>query len=195
MGIGIADFNGDGWLDVFLANDTERNFLYINQGDGTFKEQGLVYGVAYNDDGTTVSAMGADVKDYDNDGWVDIFYNNLMGQIWGLFRNQKGKMFRYVSPIAKIAKLSETRSGWSNGFIDYNNDGWKDLYSSNGDVDDTAANARQYDTLFENIDGKQFVDVSQDVGKDFLRQGFQRGSAFADLNNDGSMDLDRHVLE
>lgn len=189
MGIGIADFNNDGWLDVFVANDTERNFLYINQGDGTFKEQGLLYGVAYNDDAATVSAMGCDVRDYDNDGWIDIFYNNLMRQIWGLFHNVRGRSFRYVSPGSNVALLSETLSGWSNGFIDYNNDGWKDVYSSNGDVDYLAPNARQHDTMFENVDGKQFTDVSPDMGADFLRTGFHRGSSFVDLNNDGAMDL------
>lgn len=189
MGIGIADYNDDGWMDVFVANDTEPNFLYMNQGDGTFMELGLLLGVAYNDSGATVSAMGCDVKDYDNDGWVDIFYNNLMGQIWGLFRNQKGKNFRYVSPVSKIARISERLSGWSNGFIDYNNDGWKDIYSANGDVDYLVPNARQHDSMLENTGGKAFVDVSAEMGKDFLFEGFQRGSAFADLNNDGFVDL------
>jgi len=189
MGISIADFNQDGWQDIFVANDTERNFLFLNQGNGTFKEVGLQYGVAYNDDGLTVSAMGCDAKDYDNDGWVDIFYNNLIGQIWALFRNQHGRSFHYVSTRAQIAQLSESMAGWSNGFIDYNNDGWKDLYSSNGDIDNLLPNARQHDTLFENVDGKTFVDVSQQMGEDFLRKGFQRGSAFADLNNDGFQDI------
>ena len=189
MGIGIADFNDDGWTDVFVANDTEPNFLYLNQRDGTFKEVGLLYGVAYNEAGATVSAMGCDVKDYDNDGWVDVFYNNLAGQIWALFRNQRGKWFQYVSPVTKILIMSGSRAGWSNGFIDYNNDGFKDLYSANGDVDDLNASARQHDTIFENRGGKDFVDVSQEMGSDFLRIGFQRGSAFADLNNDGFMDI------
>ena len=189
MGIGIADFNDDGFTDIFIANDTERNFLFVNQGDGTFKEQGLLSGVAYNDDGLTVSAMGCDVKDYDNDGRVDVFYNNLMGQIWGLFRNVRGASFRYVSPTSKIAQLSSKLSGWSNGFIDYNNDGWKDLYSSNGDVDYLATNAKQHDTLFENVNGTTFIDVSAELGEDFLHAGFQRGSAFVDLNNDGALDL------
>jgi len=189
MGVSIADFNQDGWQDVFVANDTERNFLFLNQGNGTFKEVGLQYGVAYNDDGLTVSAMGCDAKDYDNDGWVDIFYNNLIGQIWALFRNQHGRSFHYVSTRAQIAQLSESMAGWSNGFIDYNNDGWKDLYSSNGDIDNLLPNARQHDTLFENIGGKTFLDVSQQMGEDFLRKGFQRGSAFADLNNDGFQDI------
>ncbi len=189
MGIGIADFNDDGWVDVFVANDTEPNFLYLNQGNGTFKEVGLLLGVAYDDSSSTVSSMGCDVKDFDNDGWVDVFYNNLMGQIWGLYRNLGGKMFRYVSPMTRIVQLSEPRSGWSNGFIDYNNDGWKDLYSANGDVDNLVANSPQHDSMFDNLSGKQFVDVTAEMGPDFLRMGYQRGSAFADLNNDGFMDI------
>ncbi len=189
MGIGIADVNGDGWLDVFIANDTEPNFLYINQKNGTFKEQGLLLGVAYNDDAATVSAMGADVKDYDNDGWPDIFYNDLMGQVWGLFRNLAGRSFRYTSPAARIVRLSEPFSGWSAGFIDYNNDGWKDIFSANGDVDSLRAGAEQHDTLFENRGGKEFVDVSGQMGGDFLRKGYQRGAAFGDLDNDGFLDI------
>jgi hypothetical protein len=189
MGISIADFTHDGWLDIFVANDTERNFLFINQGNGTFKEEGMDRGVAYNDDGLTVSAMGADARDYDNDGWVDIFYNNLRWQGWGLFHNEHGRSFRYVSQNSGIASLSSRHSGWSNGFIDYNNDGWKDLYSANGDVDYTAADAREHDTMFENVAGKRFLDVSEEMGAGFLHMGFQRGSAFADLNNDGAMDI------
>jgi enediyne biosynthesis protein E4 len=189
MGIGIADFNNDGWIDVFIANDTERNFLFLNQGDGTFKEVGLQFGLAYNDDGISVSAMGADARDYDNDGFVDVFYNDLMGQTWALFKNQRGRIFRYVSPATKIVQLSEHLSGWSNGFIDYNNDGWKDIFSANGDVDTLTPASPQHDTMFENVEGKQFVDVSGDMGQDFLRSGYQRGSAFADLNNDGFLDL------
>jgi hypothetical protein len=189
MGIGIADYNNDGWMDVFIANDTERNFLFLNQKNGTFREAGLEYGVAYNDNGTTVSAMGTDAKDYDNDGFVDIFYNNLMAQTWALFKNQGGKLFRYVSPATRVTKLSEHFSGWSAGFIDYDNDGWKDIYSANGDVDNLTASSAQHDTLFRNLQGKQFADVSQDLGSDFLRTGYQRGAAFGDLNNDGFLDV------
>jgi hypothetical protein len=189
MGIAIADFNGDGWMDIFIANDTERNFLYANQKNGTFKEQGLLSGVAYNDDAASVSAMGADAKDFDNDGWPDIFYNDLTGQIWGLFRNLAGKSFRYVSPATRVLTLSEKYSGWGAGFVDYNNDGWKDLFSANGDVDSLRANAEQHDTMFENRAGRSFADVSGSLGADFLRMGYQRGAAFADLNNDGAIDI------
>jgi hypothetical protein len=169
MGIGVADVNGDGWPDIFIANDTERNFLYLNRKDGTFQEQGMLLGVAYNDDGATVSAMGADVKDYDNDGWPDVFYNDLMGQIWGLFRSLSGKTFRYSSPATRLVRLSEPYSGWSAGFFDYNNDGWKDLFSANGDIDYLRPNAEQHDTLFENVNGQEFLDVSSRMGPDFLR--------------------------
>jgi hypothetical protein len=189
MGVGIADFNDDGRMDVFVANDTEPNFLYLNLGKGLFREDAWPLGVAYNDEGATVSGMGADAKDFDNDGWVDVFYNNLQGQIWALFRNLAGKQFRYVSPATGIVNLSRRFSGWSNGFIDYDNDGWKDIYSSNGDVDYLGQNSKQHDTLFRNLSGQRFEDVSAGLGADFLRLGYQRGSGIGDLNDDGFLDL------
>jgi hypothetical protein len=188
MGISIADFNDDGWPDVFIANDTEPNSLFINQKNGTFEEVGLQMGVAYNDNAQTGSSMGCDAKDFNNDGKVDIFYNNLMGQIWALLRN-RGDLFEYYSYESKIKRLSAPFSGWSNGFIDYNNDGWKDIYSANGDVDDVNEGSRQHDTMFENLDGKTFIDVSDQLGPEFQKKGFQRGSAFGDLNNDGAPDI------
>jgi enediyne biosynthesis protein E4 len=188
MGISIADFNNDGWMDVFIANDTEPNALFINQKNGTFEERGLELGVAYNDNAHTGSSMGCDAKDFDNDGNPDIFYNNLMGQIWALLRN-RGDQFEFFSYLSKVQKLSVPYSGWSNGFIDYNNDGWKDIYSANGDVDQVNEKSPQHDTMFENVDGKSFVDVTGEMGPDFLHKGYQRGSAFGDLNNDGSLDI------
>ena len=190
MGIGIADFNGDNNLDVFIANDTIQNFLFLNRGNGTFEEASLLYGVAYNEAVAIVSGMGCDVKDYDNDGWVDVFYNNLQSQIFALFHNEKGEYFEYVSPTTNVAALSRRFSGWSNGFIDYDNDGWKDIYSSNGHVDYVGSpNPAQSDTMWQNQAGKTFADVSASLGADFTRLGYQRGSAFADLNEDGWLDL------
>jgi len=186
MGISIADSNNDGWPDIFIANDTEPNSLFINRKDGTFEEKGLELGVAFNDSGHTGSSMGSDANDYDNDGNVDIFYNNLAGQIWQLLRND-GNLFQ-LAYTSRIQTLSLSFSGWSTGFIDYNNDGWKDIYSANGHVDEVNEKSAQHDTLFENVAGK-FVDVSGELGQDFQRIGYQRGSAFGDLNNDGAMDL------
>jgi len=97
MGISIADFTGNGLMDVFIANDTEPNFLFINQGNGTFKESGLEFGVAYNTQGASVSGMGCDARDFDNDGRVDILYNDLAGQVYGLLKNDNGKSFTDVT--------------------------------------------------------------------------------------------------
>ncbi len=189
MGISIADFNGDGLMDIFVANDTERNLLFLNQGNGTFKEVGLSYGVAYNDSGSIVSGMGSDAKDYDNDGWVDIAYNDLVSQTFGLFHNDRGSSFDYASTSTHLERLSRNFSGWSMGFVDYDNDGWKDFFSANGDVDNIRPDAKQHDTMFQNLGGKAFADVSEQMGPDFLPLGYHRGSVFVDLNNDGFMDL------
>jgi hypothetical protein len=189
MGISIADFTGSGRMDIFIANDTEPNFLFMNQGDGTFKEEGLLYGVAYNSRGATVSGMGCDAKDFNNDGWVDIIYNDIRGQIYGIAQNDHGRAFDDVARRTNVEKLSRPFSGWSMGFIDYDNDGWKDIYSANGDVDDLAPGSRQHDTMFRNSEGTTFSDASADMGPDFLKLGYQRGSALVDLNNDGFLDL------
>jgi hypothetical protein len=189
MGISVADFNNDGLMDIFLANDTMPHLLFINQGNGTFKEEAVARGVAYDDTGAIVSGMGSDAKDYDNDGWVDIVYNDLMSQLFGLYRNARGQSFDYVSTQTRIGVLSRPYSGWSMGFVDYDNDGWKDLFSANGDIDDIHSNSRQHDTMFRNLEGKVFLDVSEQMGPDFMALGYHRGSAFVDLNNDGFMDI------
>ena len=189
MGISIADFNGDGRMDIFVANDTEPNFLFINQGNGTFKESGLEYGVAYNSQGDSVSGMGCDARDFDNDGWVDIVYNDSSGQVFGLLHNEGGKSFSDITWSSKFGALTRSQSGWSIGFIDYNNDGWKDIYSANGDVDDLSKTSKQRDAMFKNLDGKTLEDVTAKMGPDFAFIGYQRGSAFVDLNNDGFLDL------
>jgi hypothetical protein len=189
MGVSIADFTGNGLMDIFIANDTEPNFLFVNQGNGTFKESGLEYGVAYNEEGKSVSGMGSDAKDFDNDGWVDIIYNDLAGQFFAIFKNEGGRSFSQETWSTKLGPLTRNLSGWSIGFVDYNNDGWKDIYSANGDVDDLSESSKQHDTMFENERGKTFIDVTEKMGPDFAFVGYQRGSAFVDLNNDGFMDL------
>ena len=189
MGVSIADFNNDGLMDIFIANDTERNSLFINQGNGTFKEQALLLGAAYNETGNVVSAMGSDAKDFNNDGFPDILYNDLAGQIFGLLKNNAGHDFEDVTRQTNLEALSRPFSGWSLGFIDYDNDGWQDIYSANGDVDNLLPSSRQHDSLFKNIDGTHFVDASAEMGRDFLRTGYQRGAAFGDFNNDGFEDI------
>jgi hypothetical protein len=188
MGISIADVNNDGFPDVFVVNDTERNFLFMNQRNGTFKEEGTLYGVSYNDDGVTVNGMGSDAKDFNNDGKIDLFYNDLPHQVFALFAGD-GRAFRYVSATTGLGRISYRFGGWSAGFMDFDNDGWKDIYSANGDVDRYGSDSRQSDTMFRNSEGKTFLDVSAAMGSDFTRKGFHRGAAFADFNNDGALDI------
>ena len=175
MGVSIADVNDDNLPDIFIVNDTERNFLFINQGGGRFREQGAIYGVSFNDDGIAVNGMGSDAKDFNNDGFVDLFYNDLATQVFALFAGDRGKSFRYVSHSTGLGRLSYRFGGWGAGFIDYDNDGWKDLYSANGDVDYLGDNAKQSDTMFRNLDGKSFADVSAAMGVAFTRQGLPSG--------------------
>jgi hypothetical protein len=189
MGVSIADVNNDDLPDIFIVNDTERNFLFINQGAGKFREQGAIYGVSFNDDGIAVNGMGSDAKDFNNDGFVDLFYNDLATQVFALFAGDRGKSFRYVSYSTGLGRLSFRFGGWGAGFIDYDNDGWKDIYSASGDVDYLGDNAKQSDVMFRNLDGKSFADVSAAMGGAFARKGFQRGSAFSDLNDDGWLDI------
>ena len=189
MGVSIADVNNDDLPDIFIVNDTERNFLFINQGAGKFREQGAVYGVSFNDDGVAVNGMGSDAKDYNNDGFVDLFYNDLATQVFGLFAGDRGKSFRYLSYPTGLGRLSFRFGGWGAGFIDYDNDGWKDIFSANGDVDYLGDNAKQSNTMFRNLEGKSFADVSAAMGAAFTNPGFHRGSAFSDLNDDGSLDI------
>ena len=189
MGLGIADFNRDGRPDVFVANDTVQNFLYLNQGNGSFRESSFFLGVAYKGSAVAGSGMGADAKDFNNDGQVDIFYNDLKNQLHGLFQNRGGRYFEYVSYRTQVAKLSRKFTGWGSGFIDFDNDGWKDIYSANGGLEYLSPDTAQHDTMLRNLDGTTFTDVSTNLGQDFLRVAYQRGSSFGDLNDDGFLDI------
>ena len=193
MGVAFADYDNDGYPDVFVANDTTRNFLFHNQRDGTFNEVGLQTGVAYNGDGSALSYMGADFRDIDNDGWPDIFVTALSNETFSYFHNEGGRLFEDRSPMSMLSRLSLLMGGWSNGIYDMNNDGWKDLISVNSHVNDNIENEmnvpyRQANAIFENLGGR-FVDVSATAGPDFQLPAVHRGAAFGDLFNDGRIDL------
>jgi hypothetical protein len=133
--------------------------------------------------------MGVDARDVDNDGRPDLFVTALTADMFPLFRNQGNGAFVDISGPARIASASLPWSGWGLGVFDFNNDGWKDIFSANGDVDYLGSNSAQHDTMFHNVDGKVFVDVSEGLGPDFVPKGYQRGSAVGDLNGDGFPDL------
>ncbi len=194
MGIAFADYDDDGFMDVFVTNDNQANFLFHNRGDGTFEEVGLQAGVALMNSGQTVSNMGADFRDYDNDGLPDIFVTDLNNETFPLFRNLGGGMFEDASYTSRLSVLSSARGGWSAGIVDLNNDGWKDLVSTNSHADDNveefaAYHYRQPNSIFANLGDGTFWDVSPEVGSDFQVPRAHRGCAFADFNHDGKIDI------
>ncbi len=193
LGVAFEDFDRDGWPDIFVANDSFPQQLFRNRGDGTFEETALQAGLAYDDDGKVFAGMGITVADYDQDGWPDVFVNALANQGYALFRNVKG-LFEYVSPETGLAKVSKLHSGWGTRFLDFDNDGWKDLFVAQGHVMDNIEMTQpglQYlekPLLARNVKG-QFINVSTRAGAGFEKVMSGRGAAFGDWNNDGALDI------
>src|SRR5688572_9625629 len=193
MGAAVGDVDDDGWPDVFVANDTEPNVLFRNRGDGTFEDIGASWGVAVNQFGSPVSAMGADLRDVDNDGRLDLFVTDLANEGFLLFRHAK-TYFEDVSNLSGITRSTLPYAGWSNPVADYNNDGWKDLFSANGHVTDNieriqGRSYRQGNAVWLNRGDGTFEDVSVKTGRDLIKPGAHRGAAVADFDNDGRLDL------
>jgi hypothetical protein len=192
MGLGIADFDDDGWVDIFVANDTLPSSLFHNQRNGTFKEVAEASFVAYTDAGRAVSGMGADARDVDNDRLPDIFETALVGETMPLYRNTGGMIFEERTFTSALASIALRKSGWSNGIVDFNNDGWKDLFAACGDVMDAEGyfNERvpQSNAVFVNMKNGRFLDAGPTAGPDFARKAVHRGAAFGDLDNDGRID-------
>jgi hypothetical protein len=193
MGLGIADFDGDGWTDIFVANDTEPNFLFHNLANGTFEEIGFVAGAAYPETGRALSGMGADARDLDDDGRPDIFHTALQSETMPVFHNMGNMSFIEVTARAGVSSLSLSRSGWSNAIEDFNNDGRKDLFVCGGDVMDPEGEFRsrvpQTNLVMANLGQMRFADATAGAGPDFSAlKAIHRGGAFGDLDNDGRVD-------
>jgi enediyne biosynthesis protein E4 len=194
MGVAFADFDGDGFTDVFVANDSVRNFLFRNQGDGTFREIGLETGVALRDDGSPIAGMGVDFRDFDNDGRPDLVESGMINDGFLLFRKAaKGISFEDYGVRTGLLMASRQLTGWSLGMYDFDNDGWRDLFFavSHFPVLDRyiGRTAAQPNRVFRNIEGRRFEDVSAGAGPDFQRSALHHGAAFADFDNDGRIDI------
>ena len=192
MSVAFADYDDDGYTDIFVTNDNLPNFLFHNKGDGTFEEVGLQAGVALSNYGLPIASMGADFRDYDNDGRPDLNFTALAGETFPLFQNLGKGIFRDVTHESLLGKLSTSRSGWSNGLFDFNNDGWKDLFTANSDVNDLIElfkpiHYKQPNSVFANLGNGTFRDVSTEAGFNLARA--HRGSAFADFDGDGKIDI------
>jgi len=194
MGVAFADYDGDGFTDVFVANDTYRNFLFHNNGDGTFTETGIVSGVAYSESGKSVAGMGVDFRDVDNDGRPDIFMTDMFGEGFLLFRNLGNGIFEDTTNASHIRGQAMRLTGWGTGIYDFDNDGWKDIFTCNAAILDNAEYVdgipyKLRNSIFQNNGGHGFTDVSGAAGKDFQHMSSHRGAAFGDLNNDGRIDI------
>ncbi len=194
MGVAIADYDDDGFVDVFVANDTLPNFLFRNDGRGGFEEVALAAGVAVNDSGKPVSSMGVDFRDYDNDGLPDLIVSALEGETYPLFRNLGKGFFIDATWPSGVGAETVKRSGWGLGLYDFNNDGLKDLFTANAHVNDNIElynqqTYRQPNSVFAGGGGGAFLDASRGAGADFQVKRAHRGCAFADFDNDGKVDI------
>ena len=193
LGIALADYDRDGHIDLFVANDSIVEFLYHNKGNGTFEEVGLLSQVAVDGDGRTFAGMGVDFADYKNDGWPGLVVTDLANQRYALFQNNGDSTFTYTSFTSGLARTTMQHSGWGVRFLDYDNDGWKDLLIAQGhDLDTVELNYpnlhyREPMLLLHNT-GKEFVDVSADSGAIFQQSWLGRGMAVGDIDNDGRID-------
>ena len=194
LGITIADYDRDGHPDIFVANDSMAEFLFHNKGNGTFEEMGLNAGVAVDLSGNTFAGMGTDFSDFNNDGFPDLIVDDLANQGYALYRNNQDGTFSYDSFLTGLDSISLLHSGWGLRFLDYDNDGWKDLLIAQGHDLDTIhkifpqLHYREPVMLLRNVMGKKFVNVGAVSGGVFNQRWVGRGLAAGDINNDGRMD-------
>jgi hypothetical protein len=193
MGVAFADFDGDGFTDVFVANDSVRNFLFRNRGNGTFEEAGIESGVAFREDGSPIAGMGVDFRDFDNDGPPDLVVSGMINDGFLLFRNLgKRRLFEDFGQRSGLLAATRQMTGWSLGMYDFDNDGWKDLFlalSHFPALDRYLGRAPALpNQVLRNVDGKRFQDVSAQAGPDFQHAAMHHGAAFADFDGDGRVD-------
>ncbi len=194
LGVLTGDFDGDGLVDIYVACDQTPSLLYINRGDGTFSEEALLRGAAFDEDGKATSGMGVTAADYDGDGWLDIFRSNFSDERETLYRNRGHGEFDDATTSAGIAR-NVRYVGWGCGLLDFDNDGWKDLLLVNGhafpEVDRLAIDIqyRERAILYRNLGNRQFADVSAAAGPGLMEQHSARGAAFGDYDNDGLIEV------
>jgi hypothetical protein len=199
MGLAFADYDNDGFTDIFVSNDTFENYLLHNNGDGTFTNVATLGGVAYNAYGNAIAGMGADFRDIDNDGRPDIFETAMFREGFPLYRNLGQGQFQDISSSAGLSVLTSRSTAWGVGIFDFDNDGNKDLFTANSDILDNAMELAHRpfalpNQVFRNKGNLTFEDVSSQAGTSFSVPAPHRGAGFGDLNNDGKIDVVVTVL-
>jgi hypothetical protein len=197
-GVVATDINNDGLMDLFVANDTVANFLFVNRGNGKFEEIGTPAGVAYSNDGRPRSGMGVDSADFDNDGWMDLFVANIDHEVYSVYHNNHDETFDDLASATGIGMPTRLMSGWGLKFFDYDNDGDVDLILGNGNPDDLIEDLSHHQVgyrepmlLFHNSGAAKprFENVSAASGPIFARSVSARGLAVGDFDNDGGLDV------
>ncbi len=195
LGVSTADFDGDGWIDIYVANDGEDNLLWLNQKNGTFREVALTGGAAVTAEGKAEASMGVDAGDFDNDGDDDLLMTELTGQGFNLYVNDGSARFRDQGAMSGLGPASTQFTGWGTAWIDYDNDGWLDAFSANGTIitleghEKVAFPYDQRRLLFRNLGSGRFEDVTAKAGPSFTMSESGRGAAFGDVDNDGDIDI------
>jgi hypothetical protein len=195
LGVSTADFNGDGWIDIYVANDLHENLLWINQRNGTFKNMGLLSGAALSAEGKAEASMGVDAGDFDNDGDEDLYMTHLPAEGNNLYVNDGSGLFDDRSSPSRLGPLSLGYSGFGTAWVDFDNDGWLDLLAVNGAIEAVKGRLNEpfpYDErnrLFRNLRDGRFEDVSAQAGDVFQLSAVGRGAAFGDIDNDGDVDV------
>ena len=190
-----ADFDGDGWIDIYVANDVHPNLLWMNRGDGTFREGGLLSGAALSGDGAAEASMGVDAGDFDNDGDFDLFMTHLPTEGNNLYENDGAAFFEDVSIRTGLGPASHGRTGFGAAWFDVDNDGWLDLLAVNGAIEAIDGRGDQpfpYDEtnlLFRNLGNGRFEDATDRAGAALRLSEISRGAAFGDIDNDGDTDV------
>lgn len=195
LGIALLDYNGDGWPDILVSNDTEPNKLYVNMRNGTFQERGMPAGIAYSENGVARAGMGVDAADYDHSGHPSVLISNFSNQMLSLYHNEGNGLFIDEAPQSTIGRDSLLTLGFGCFFFDYNLDGWPDIFVADGHIESQIEKVQKRvkfeepPHLFRNLGGRNFQEVTQQMGAVFARPKVARGAAYADIDNDGDLDI------
>jgi hypothetical protein len=195
MGIAVLDYDNDGWPDLLFSNDTQPNKLYRNNGNGTFSEKGVIAGIAFSEDGVARAGMGVDAADYDHSGYPSVMITNFSNQMLSLYHNEGKGLFVDEAPQSAIGRATLLTLGFGCFFFDYDLDGWPDIFIANGHIDPeiqkVQANVKYAmpPHLFRNLGKGRFEEVTSSMGSSFIAPRVGRGAAYADVSNQGRLDL------
>ena len=195
LGVAILDYNADGWPDILLANDTQPNKLYLNKRDGTFEEKGVSAGIAFSEDGVARAGMGVDAADYDRSGRPSLIITNFANQMISLYHNEGNGLFVDEAPRSDVGRATLVTLGFGCFFFDYDNDGWPDIFVADGHIENEIERVQKRVSyaepphLFRNLGGGKFQEVTESMGSAFAAPKVARGTAYADIDNDGFLDV------